>query len=98
MATYLVLNLAFMVAIIAALKLLDILKWNKTMTYLLILLTVLTIIFDSLIIAASIVDYDTTKILGVRIGLAPVEDFMYAALAVVVIPALWHGIEDRRAR
>lgn len=98
MATYLVLNLVFMVAIIAALKLLGILQWNKTMTYLLILLTMLTIIFDSLIIAASIVDYDTAKILGVRIGLAPVEDFMYAALAVIVIPALWRGMEDRRAR
>lgn len=46
------------------------------------MLFVLTAVFDNLIVGLSIVDYDPAKILGIHIGVAPVEDFMYALLAV----------------
>ena len=43
-----------------------------------------TAIFDNLIIGFGLVAYDESKILGVRIGLAPIEDFAYS-IAVVLL-------------
>ena len=42
--------------------------------------------------------YDPAKILGVRIGVAPVEDFSYAIVAALALPALWVLLGRRRAR
>jgi len=55
------------------------------------LLTILslTLIFDNLIIWAGIVEYDTSKLLGIVAGYAPVEDFFYAVFAVIIVPILW---------
>lgn len=97
MATYLVLNIVFMSVIIAGFKLLGILTWNRKMIRLLVLLLVLTAIFDSFLISVDIVAYSHDKILGIRIGLAPVEDFMYAVLAVVIVPSLWNKFGSNHA-
>jgi lycopene cyclase domain-containing protein len=43
-----------------------------------------TAIFDNAIIAAGLVAYDESKILGFKIGLAPIEDFAYS-IAVVLL-------------
>lgn len=48
-----------------------------------------TAVFDNLIIWSGIVAYDETRILGLRIGLAPVEDFLYAIVAVLLSASLW---------
>jgi lycopene cyclase domain-containing protein len=56
-------------------------------------LLAMTAIFDNLIIMSGIVDYNHTLLLGVYIGVAPVEDFFYAILAVILVPALWHSID-----
>lgn len=50
---------------------------------------VLTAIFDNAIIGFGIVDYAPSKISGVRIGVAPIEDFAYTLAGCVVIPAVW---------
>jgi lycopene cyclase domain-containing protein len=52
-------------------------------------LLVLTGIFDSLIIALHIVAYNPERILGLRIGKAPIEDFAYTIAASLLIPYLW---------
>ena len=91
MATYIVLNTVYLVAVLAILKRRRLLVWNRSVVVTLCILIVCTAVFDSLIIAAGIVDYDTTKILGIYIGTAPIEDFMYALLAAVIVPALWKG-------
>ena len=98
MATYIVLNTVYLVAVLAILKRRGLLVWNRSVLVTLCIMIVCTAIFDSLIIAAGIVDYDTTKILGVYIGAAPIEDFMYALLAVAIVPALWKGfgLYDRK--
>ena len=49
-----------------------------------------TAIFDNLIIWSGLVAYDESKILGWRIGLAPVEDFLYAIVAVLLTASMWH--------
>lgn len=52
-------------------------------------LLILTAIFDTLIIAAGIVDYDVSKISGLYIGRAPVEDFAYSIVAAIIVPYIW---------
>ena len=99
MATYVALNVVFLAVVLAVLKWRRLLVWNRSVIVTLCILIACTAVFDSLIIAAGIVDYDTTKTLGIYIGAAPVEDFMYALLAAVIVPALWKGfgLYDRKS-
>ncbi|MBC7289808.1 MAG: lycopene cyclase domain-containing protein [Actinotalea sp.] len=55
-------------------------------------LLLLTAIFDNFMIMAGLVAYDDAQRIGLQIGVAPIEDFAYAVLAVVLLPALWHLI------
>lgn len=63
----------------------------------LVVLVGLTVVFDSVIVRAGIVGYDTSRTLGVRMGVAPVEDLAYAVAAGLLLPALWH-LAGRGAR
>ena len=56
---------------------------------------VLTAVFDNAIIGFGIVDYDESLISGVKVGLAPLEDFAYTLAALLAIPALWHVLGKR---
>lgn len=56
---------------------------------------VLTAVFDNAIIGFGLVDYDPALISGVRLGLAPIEDFAYTLAALLIVPALWHMMEPR---
>jgi len=49
----------------------------------------LTAIFDNAIIGFGIVDYDSDKISGIRLGFAPIEDFAYTLAACVLVPAVF---------
>ena len=50
---------------------------------------ILTAVFDNLIILAGIVGYDETKLLGISVGVVPIEDFSYTVVAVLLVPAIW---------
>ena len=52
-------------------------------------LIVLTAIFDNVIIAAGVSDFDPSKTSGITVGLAPVEDFSYAIACALALPGLW---------
>jgi len=93
--TYLIMNLIFLVCMIV-LFMQHLVKPTKTWWLTLVALLVLTAIFDSIIIGAGIVGYDPQKILGLYVGLAPVEDFFYAVLAVVMVPTLWNLFETNK--
>lgn len=56
---------------------------------------VLTAVFDNAIIGFGLVDYDPALISGVRLGLAPIEDFAYTLAALLIVPALWNMMEPR---
>ena len=96
-ATYLILNVLFIAAVC-------LLAWTKprrpgrafivTFTALI----VLTAVFDNIIVGLSIVGYDPAKILGIKVGVAPIEDFMYAVLAVLLVPIVWHKLGDAHAK
>lgn len=52
-------------------------------------LIVLTAVFDSLMIHADLFYYADELISGMRIGLAPIEDFAYPIAGVLLLPVLW---------
>jgi lycopene cyclase domain-containing protein len=52
-------------------------------------LFILTIIFDNLLTTLPVVIYDHHQILGVFIGHAPIEDFIYSLVAAILAPSLY---------
>ncbi len=61
-------------------------------------LLVLTAVFDNVMIASGLFTYAGEHISGLRIGLAPIEDFAYPLAGVILLPALWTLFGSRRAR
>ncbi|MFT4282059.1 lycopene cyclase domain-containing protein [Microbacterium sp.] len=59
-------------------------------------LVVLTAVFDNLMIAAGLFTYPEELISGVRIGLAPIEDFAYPVCAAFLVPAVFALLPERR--
>lgn len=62
--------------------------WKLVGLTLLVTIT-LTAVFDNVIVGTGIVAYDPSKILGLLIGFAPIEDFAYTIAAALLIPAVW---------
>lgn len=84
--------LALLVLIIAIMFGLVLRKWlkGKPLVVTLMGMLLLTAIFDNLIIFAGIVGYDEQKISGIKLGLAPIEDFSYTIVAVILVPTLFN--------
>lgn len=91
MMTYLLLNLVFIFFVVIALGLKP---GRPSWPWLICLISLLglTLIFDNVIIALQIVGYDHSKLLGIYAGIAPIEDFMYAILSVILITAIWQRL------
>lgn len=53
-------------------------------------LLLLTVVFDSLMIAAGLFAYAPERISGIRIWLAPVEDLAYPLAAALLGTAVWN--------
>jgi len=54
-----------------------------------VVLIALTGVFDNLMIAAGLFTYPEEHLSGLRIGLAPIEDFAYAVCAAFLVPAVF---------
>lgn len=61
------------------------LAWSSAAAAVLI---VLTAVFDNAMIAAGLFTYPDEHLSGLRIGLAPIEDFAYPLCAAFLIPAV----------
>jgi lycopene cyclase domain-containing protein len=59
-------------------------------------MVLVTLIFDNVIVALGIVDYDTTKISGLVLGLVPIEDFAYTVVSVLAVSAIWHKLTKEK--
>src|SRR4051812_23678712 len=98
MTTYLLLNLAFLafVALVAFATLIArrAPRW-RAVGLAAIPLVILTAVFDNVLVGSGIVAYDAHRISGLRLGVAPVEDFAYAIAAVVLLPCLWSLLAPR---
>lgn len=57
----------------------------------------LTIAFDSLMIATDLFRFDDAQLLGLRLGLAPVEDLGYALIALCSVAAIWRLLGRARS-
>lgn len=62
------------------------------------LLVLLTAVFDNLMIAAGLFTYPPEHLSGLRVGLAPLEDFAYPVCAAFGVPALYELLPRRSAR
>lgn len=61
----------------------------------LVVLLLMTAVFDNIMIGIGLVGYDPALISGAFIGIAPLEDFAYALAAAVLLPSLWVLLERR---
>lgn len=91
MEAYLLVNIFILALALLALRIIHI---RKSMMITFAVIFVMTVIGDSIIIGLGIVSYDPHKILGLSIGLAPIEDFFYPLAAAIIIPTVW----DRLAK
>ncbi len=94
MFTYIMLNLFYIATLLIVLRL-KLRMPSKPWFIMCICLLVLTLIFDSLMIGLGFFYYAPDKILGIRVGNAPVEDFFYAIFAAIIVPALWYKLEKK---
>lgn len=96
--TYLLVNLPFLgvvaVVAIAAVLARRAPRWRAVGLTAAVVLA-LTAVFDNVLVGTGIVGYDPELISGVRVGIAPIEDFAYAIAAVVLLPSLWSLLAPR---
>ncbi len=58
-----------------------------------VFLMVLTAIFDQFLTGAPVVTYNEATMTNIRLGYAPIEDFMYTFSAVIGIGSVWSFYE-----
>lgn len=82
---YLGLNAIFMTALaLLAVPVFKQLPW-RAIGLATVALLLITAVFDNLIIGLGIVAYNEALISGIKIGLAPIEDFAYSLAAPLII-------------
>lgn len=96
MGTYLLVNCLFAAVTFLLLKVRPHKPSRKWWVVLGVLL-VLTAVFDSMLVYFSFIDYSPDKILGIRIGFAPIEDFFYAIYSAILVPLLWNRFGEKHA-
>lgn len=95
--TYLFLNLLFLLTVIFFIPP-KLSRPPKAFWVTLVIVGLLTAVFDPVLVALDIVRYDPTKLLGLSVFGAPIEDFFYALYAVMIVPLIWHKLEQRQER
>ncbi|GGD40200.1 hypothetical protein GCM10010915_21210 [Microbacterium faecale] len=59
-------------------------------------LLVLTAVFDNVMMAAGFFDYGSEQISGLRLGLMPVEDFLYPLAGALLLSGVWQLLSGPR--
>jgi len=89
MYKYLLLNLVFSLVLIFCIAVVKPKIFRKRLLLVLAGMLLATAIFDSLIIGFDIVRYNREFISGLTIIKAPIEDFFYTVVAVLLTITLW---------
>ena len=89
MVTYLWLSVPFLAMAVLTLLVCGV---NRRILKVLVLMIMLSVVFDSLIIAVGIVDYDYSKTLGLRLILAPLEDMFYPVFSTIFAISAWRKL------
>jgi lycopene cyclase domain-containing protein len=86
--TYFVMNVIFLVPLLViGLLMRRQLPW-RAIIFATGALLIITVVFDNFIIGTGIVAYDEELISGIKIGLAPIEDFSYSLAGPLLIAIL----------
>ena len=94
---YLDLNLIFLAVSFFALFLVPKNRWPAYLIGMLPMILI-TAVFDNLIVSTGIVGYDASKISGIMVGAAPIEDFAYTIAAVLIVPSVWSAVLNRKKK
>ena len=93
--TYLILALLTAILGLAAMILArKSISWRALSIAVLVLL-LMTAVFDNLIIYSGIVAYDENLISGLKLFLSPIEDFSYTILALGLVPAIFEALSEK---
>jgi lycopene cyclase domain-containing protein len=87
--TYLALNVTFMLIAFVILNLISRKSPWRAIGFTMLWMLLVTLVFDNVIIGLEIVGYDKSKISGILLGLAPIEDFAYTVVAVLAVSIIW---------
>lgn len=68
--------------------------WTLTAVTVAVLL-VLTVVFDSIMIAADLFRFEESALAGVRVWRAPLEDLAWPVAAGLLMPSLWELLAPR---
>lgn len=98
MMTYAVLNSLFLLIIAILLALYTRKRPRAILWYTLLVVLVITAIFDSLFILFGLFEYNPSIILGIYIWKAPIEDFAYTVASVLMIGLIWEHFESKEGR
>lgn len=94
--TYLGLAIATVVVAVAGLAIArKRINWLAWVIAALVLIS-MTALFDNLIILSGIVAYEESLISGIKLWLAPIEDFSYTLFALGLVPAIWEGLNKKK--
>ncbi len=61
-----------------------------------VVLLVLTAVFDNIMIGVGLVEYPEEMLSGLRIGIAPLEDFSYPLCGAFLVPAVYTLLDRRK--
>lgn len=100
--TYLQLSACFLAVAVAVAVVLAVIARPRGPRPLIVAITIgslflLTAVFDTIMIASGLFHYSPDHLLGLHIGLAPVEDFAYPLAGAILLPALWAALRSRRS-
>ncbi|WP_022892194.1 lycopene cyclase domain-containing protein [Agromyces subbeticus] len=91
--TYLLLSIGFVVVAIVVAAI----GWRhaprghgRAVLLTMLVLVVLTVAFDSIMIATGLFGYADEHISGLRLGLAPIEDLAYPIAGVLLLSGVWN--------
>lgn len=93
---YLALNVVFMLMAFVILNVINRKSPWRAIGWTLLVMCLVTLIFDNVIVGLGIVDYDSSKISGLLLGLVPVEDFAYTVVSVLTVSSIWHMMTRKK--
>jgi lycopene cyclase domain-containing protein len=96
--TYALLNLLFLIPVLLLGLFHRSLIRGRVVAATLLVLLIMTAIFDNFIVGSGIVAYDPNLLLGIYLGYAPLEDFAYTVVAALLIPICWWWLERREQK
>lgn len=95
MYSYILVNTVFIVFALLVVLRLNVVLGRRAILVSSILLLGCMLIFNTYLTALPIVSYNSERILGLRLGTIPLEDFAYLAAALVLTPSVYTYLKRR---